>query len=418
MSIQVSALANGLRVASDTMDTVESVSLGLWVDAGTRHETPDINGISHLLEHMAFKGTRRRSALAIASEIEAVGGQLNAYTSREQTAYYAKVLKEDVPLALDILSDIVQHSTMDPEELERERTVVVQEIGQALDTPDDIIFDHFQATAYPQQALGRPVLGTAERVLGMSRDALFAYKGYHYSAPRMILAAAGRVDHDQLMDQAARLFDSLPPPNNAQIEGASYQGGEYREDRDLEQVHLVLGFDGVAQHDPDYYAAGVLSQLLGGGMSSRLFQEIREKRGLVYSIYSFAASYLDGGLFAIYAATGEKEAAELIPLLCDELAKATGDISEEELLRARAQIKAGLLMARESTSARVETLSRQLTVYGRPVPAAEMVEKLEAVTVADMRRVASRFLSTRPTLSAIGPLGGLEDFDKIRARLG
>src|ERR1700757_2295316 len=281
MTTQVSTLANGLRVASDRIETVESVSLGIWIDVGTRHEPPELNGVAHFLEHMAFKGTERRSARAIAEEIEAVGGHVNAYTSRESTAYYAKVLKEDLPLALDILGDILQHSTFDPEELERERTVILQEIGQANDTPDDIIFDHFQECAYPEQAMGRPVLGRPEIIRGLARDAVVGYLRDHYGAQRMVLAAAGNLEHERLVDLAETLLSDLPTERSVTTEPARYTGGGYREERDLEQLHLVVRFPGPVIGDSDYYAASVLSTAFGGGMSSRLFQEIRETRGLV-----------------------------------------------------------------------------------------------------------------------------------------
>lgn len=417
MDIRETRLASGLRVVSDPMATVESASLGVWVDAGTRHETPDVNGISHLLEHMAFKGTARRTARDIAEEMDAVGGHLNAYTARDHTAYYAKVLKEDTALALDIVADILQHSTMDAEELAREQDVVVQEIGQANDTPDDIIFDHFQATAYPEQPLGRPVLGTEELVRGMTRDTILSYMGSHYSAPRMVLAAAGRIDHDALVAEAEAAFAHLSNMPDVQPEAARYVGGDFREERDIEQVNLVLGFDGVSYDDPDYYTASVLSTLLGGGMSSRLFQEVREKRGLVYSIYSFTSSYGDGGLFGIYAGTGEDEVTELVPVMCDEVVKVVAGVSEDELHRARAQLKASILMSLESTSSRCEQLARQILVYNRPVSTAEVVAKVEAVDNAEIMRVARRLFSTTPTIAAIGPLGKVEGYERMVERL-
>ncbi len=415
--IRLTRLPSGLVVLTDPMDTVESASLGVWVEAGTRNEPAAINGVSHLLEHMAFKGTERRSARAIAEEMDAVGGHLNAYTARDHTAYFAKVLKEDTGLALDIVADILQHSTLDGEELERERTVVVQEIAQALDTPDDIVFDYFQAAAYPAQPLGRPVLGTEDLVRGMTRETVRAYMAEHYAAPSMVLAAAGRVDHDRLVEDAERAFGSLPATAAGPADRACYVGGEHREERDIEQVNLVLGFEGVGYADPDYYTASVLSTILGGGMSSRLFQEIREKRGLVYSIYSFASSYNDGGLFGIYAGTGEDEVAELVPVLCDEIVGITGKVDEAELARARAQLKASILMSLESTSSRCEMLARQMAVHGRPIPVAEIVEKVEAVTAADVVRTAKRLFSTPPTLAALGPLSRLEPFEAITGRL-
>jgi predicted Zn-dependent peptidase len=417
MSISVTTLPNGLRVCTDRVDTVETVSLGAWVDVGTRHEPAEINGISHLLEHMAFKGTETRSAIRIAEEIEAVGGILNAYTSREHTAYYAKVLKDDTALATDIIADILQNSTFDPEELAREQAVVVQEINQAEDTPDDIIFDHWQAAAYPGQALGRPVLGTEEIVRSMTRDTLFDFMRDRYTAPHMILTASGNIEHDAFVDMVADRFASLPSHSGRTEEDATYRGGEYREDRDLEQVHVVLGFDGVKYDDPDVYAIQVLSQLMGGGMSSRLFQEIREKRGLVYAIYSFAWSFRDCGLFGIYAGTGEKEVAELVPVMADELLKAGRSITQAELERARAQIKAGLLMGLESTTNRCEQLARQMLAYGRPITMEEMVQKVEAVTTDDMTRLARRLVETPMTLASLGPLEKMETLDQVKGRL-
>ncbi|MBK1841323.1 insulinase family protein [Azospirillum sp. YIM B02556] len=416
-SIRVTTLPNGLRVATDTMPDVQSVSLGCWVGVGTRNEAASVNGVAHLVEHMLFKGTRRRSAFRISEEIENVGGQLNAYTTREQTAYYAKVLHEDAPLALDILSDMIQHSTLDAEELVRERTVVLQEIGQSADTPDDIIFDHFQSTAYPGQAIGRPVLGSAEIVGALPREALVDYIAGHYGAPGMVLSAAGRIEHDRMVDLALKAFGDLPAGVPPKPESASYTGGDFREDRDLEQMHLVLGFDGVGVHDPDFYAHSVLSTLLGGGMSSRLFQEVREKRGLVYSIYTFTGGYHDGGLFGVYAGTGEDEVAELVPVVCDEIAKVGADVTEDEVARARAQLKAGTLMALESTMSRCEQLGQQMLIYDRPVPVDEIVAKIDGVDREAVVKAASRLRASRPTVAALGPIDKLESYDRIAERL-
>ncbi|HEC14467.1 MAG TPA: insulinase family protein [Rhodospirillales bacterium] len=417
MTVRTSTLANGLRVVTDHMDRVETVSVGVWVNAGTRNERAEVNGVSHLLEHMAFKGTKRRSARAIAEEIEAVGGHLNAYTSRENTAYYAKVLKEDAGLAVDIIADILQHSVMNVEELERERAVVIQEINQAYDTPDDMVFDNFQITAYPDQALGRPVLGTQVLVDGMGRDTLLGYMHDHYGAGDMVLAAAGKIDHDDLLELAGRTFGNLPKSADPGFEAARYRGGESREERDLEQVNIVLGFEGIPFSSDDFYTLSVLSTLFGGGMSSRLFQEIREKRGLVYSIYSFPSSYVDGGLFGIHAGTGEDEAAELIPLVCAEINKLKDGVSEDEVARARAQIKAGILMSMESTSSRCEQLARQMTVFGRPLNTVEIVENIEAVEGPAILDLAGRLFSGTPTLASLGPVSKIEDFDKILKRL-
>ena len=417
MTIQVEKLPGGLTVATDRVESAETVSLGAWVGVGTRHEPAEANGIAHLLEHMAFKGTERRSARDIAEEIEAVGGHLNAYTGRENTAFYAKVLAEDAPLALDVIADILQNPTFDPEELSRERAVVLQEIGQTNDTPDDIIFDHFQEAAYPDQALGRPVLGRAEIISGLARDSLRGYMARHYGPPEMILAAAGKVDHEAFADQARRAFHGLTAEANSEAEPARYAGGEYRETRDLEQVHLLLGFDALGYLDPDYYALIVLSSLFGGGMSSRLFQEIREKRGLVYSVYSFVSAYRDGGLFGIYAGTGQSEVAELIPVVCDEIAKLSLDIAGPEVDRAKAQLKAGILMSRESSAVRCEQLAQQLLTFGRPLPVAEIVAKIEAVDIVHLQQLAGSVFRGRPTFAALGPIGRVEAYDRLVARL-
>lgn len=416
-TVRVTTLANGLRVATDTMPDVQSVSLGCWVGVGTRNESASVNGVAHLVEHMLFKGTQRRSAFRISEEIENVGGQLNAYTTREQTAYYAKVLHEDTALALDIVADMLQHSVMDEEELGRERAVVLQEIGQAADTPDDIIFDHFQATAYPAQALGRPVLGSAEIVGQLPRAALADYVAANYGGPSIVLSAAGRIEHERMVELAEAAFAGLSDRVATPGEAARYVGGDFREARDLEQMHLVLGFDGVGVHDPDFYAHSVLSTLLGGGMSSRLFQEVREKRGLVYSIYTFTGGYRDGGLFGVYAGTGEDEVTELLPVVCDELAKVGEDVTEDEVARARAQLKAGTLMALESSMSRCEQLGQQLLVYDRAVPIEEIVSKIDAVDRDTVVAVARRLRRSRPTVAAIGPIDRLEDYDRIAARL-
>ena len=399
------------------MSTVESVSLGIWVGVGTRYEKPEMNGVSHLLEHMAFKGTRRRTATAIAEEIEAVGGHINAYTTCENTAYYVRVLKEDVRLGVDLIADILQNSTMEKDELERERTVILQEIHQANDTPDDVVFDNFQAAAYPDQPLGRQVLGDAGIVGSMDRETIIGYMNDHYNASTMVLAAAGRIDHDELASLANDMFSELPEGEQATREAANYTGGQSVVERELEQAHLLLGFKGVSYQDPDFYASAVLSTLFGGGMSSRLFQEIREKRGLVYSIYSFVSSYSDGGMFGIYAGTGENETAELIPLVCDEIKKMTDNVGADELTRARAQIKASILMALESSSSRCEQLARQMMVFGRPMPTQEIVANIEAVDADAILHTARRIFDSSLTVTALGPVSKLESFESIQKRL-
>ncbi len=407
MDVTITKLGNGLRVVTDNMTTVETASVGVWIDVGTRHEKASVNGISHMLEHMAFKGTNCRSAYDIAVEIEAVGGYLNAYTSRENTAYYAKVLKDDVPLAVNMIADILQNSTMDAEELERERAVIIQEIHQSYDTPDDIVFDYFQETAYPSQAMGRPVLGTIDLVRSIDRDTILNYMKGHYSGPRMVFAAAGKLDHDAVVKMVEKEFTNLPSLSKLDQELPNYTGGDFRDDRDLEQVHLILGVNGISYLDDDFHAASVLSTILGGGMSSRLFQEIREKRGLVYSIYSFLSSYSDSGVFGIYAGTGAEEVGQIMPLIANEFSKLTDGINEDEISRARAQLKASILMSLESTSSRCEQLARQISIYDRQVTVEETVERIDAVNEKSLKDIAERLLSSDVTLSAVGPCSDL-----------
>jgi predicted Zn-dependent peptidase len=415
--IRLTRLPSGLTVVTERMERVETVSLGAYVGSGSRHELAEENGVSHFLEHMAFKGTKRRTAAEIAEEIEAVGGHLNAYTAREQTAYYVKVLKEDTALAADIIGDILTHSTFDPEELERERGVILQEIGQANDTPDDIIFDHFQTAAFPDQPIGRPVLGLEAGIRAMPRATLTGYMRRHYPASNVVVAAAGALDHDHILELVNQHFADLPGDPSPKAEAARYGGGEFREARELDQVHIVLGFPCAGYGHPDYYPTLLLSTLLGGGMSSRLFQEVREKRGLVYSIYSFSSPFMDGGLFGIYAGTGESEAAELMPVTLEELHKVQHAVTEVELARARAQVKASLLMSLESTGSRCEQLARQLQVFGRVIPTAETVAKINAVTISDVCGAATRVFRAAPTLATLGPVEHVPGLAEVTERL-
>ncbi len=416
MAVQVTTLSNGLRVVTDSMSSVETVAVGVWVAAGTRHEIAEINGISHLLEHMAFKGTARRTAQAIAEEMDNVGGQLNAYTSRDHTAYYAKVLKEDLGLAVDILSDILLNSSMDGEELAREQHVVVQEINQADDTPDDIIFDHFQAAAFPDQPMGWPVLGKEEIVRAVTPERLRSYMATNYAADNMVASASGNVDHAAFVALIERAFASLPRRSAVSEVAGKYAGGDFRQSRDLEQIHVVLGYGGVAHGDPDFYNLGALSTLLGEGMSSRLFQEIREKRGLAYSVFSTTQSFSDTGVFSIYIGTGQDDIPKLVPVLRDEIKKVTESISEDEVKRARAQIKAGLLMSLESPGSRCAQSARQIMVYGRPLTTAEIIAKVEDVNAAGITRVAQRIFASTPTLAALGEQKSLNELETLRAR--
>jgi predicted Zn-dependent peptidase len=414
MSVEITRLPSGLTVVTDAMPHLESASLGVWVGSGSRDERPDEHGISHLLEHMAFKGTKRRTARQIAEEVEAVGGDLNASTSVESTSYYARVLRADVPLAIDVLADILSNPAFDPEELQREQNVIVQEIGAADDAPDDIVFDKLQETAFPGQPVGRSILGTRESVKSFDRRRLAAYLTRNYRAPDMVVAAAGAVDHRALVEQVAQQFASFSGPPAPAPEPAHFAGGTYIEKRDLEQVHVALAMPGLPQRDPNLFSMQVFTSVLGGGMSSRLFQEVREIRGLCYAIYAFHAPYSDTGMFGLYAGTDASDLPELMRVVVAETANAAETITEVEVARAKAQMKAGLLMALESSGARAEQLARQIFAWGRPMPLAELVGKIEAVTVESARAAGRALIARgRPAIAALGPGSGLESAASI-----
>jgi len=418
MSVEVTRLPSGLAVITDSMPHLESASLGVWIGAGSRDERPDEHGISHLLEHMAFKGTKRRTARQIAEAIEAVGGDLNAATSVEQTGYFARVLKADVPLALDVLSDILSEPTFDPEELRREQNFIVQEIGATEDAPDDLVFDRLQETAFPQQPVGRSILGTPETVRSFTAARLRAYLTRNYRGPDMIVAAAGAVNHREIVAEAERRFASFAGPAGPEPEPASFSGGTRVETRDLEQVHIAMALHGVPVKDTSLHSLQVFTNALGGGMSSRLFQEVRETRGLCYTIHAFHMPYSDTGLFGLYAGTDEADAPELMRVVIDQIGSATETLSEAEVNRAKAQMKAGLLMALESSEARVAQIARQMLAYGRPIPLEEIVAKVDAVTV-ESARAAGRALVARgrPAIAALGPGNGLESTAAIAESL-
>jgi predicted Zn-dependent peptidase len=418
MSVEVTRLPSGLSVVTDRMPHLESASLGVWAGAGSRNEAPDEHGISHLLEHMAFKGTKRRTSRQIAEEIEAVGGDLNASTSAESTGFYARVLKADVPLALDVLSDILSEPTFEPEELRREQNVIVQEIGAVEDTPDDLVFERLHETAFPKQPLGRSILGTPETVRSFNSARIRTYLSRNYRAPDMLVAAAGAVEHERIAAEAEKRFASFIGPAAPAPEPAHFGGGTRVETRDLEQVHIALALQGLAVRDEQLYSLQVFTSVLGGGMSSRLFQEVRENRGLCYAIHAFHMPYSDTGMFALYAGTDEADAPELMRVAIDQIAIATETLNEAEVARAKAQMKAGLLMALESSEARLGQIARQMLAYGRPIPLDEIVAKVDAVTVASARAAGRALIGRgRPAIAALGPGNGLESTAAIAESL-
>ncbi|CAM5534832.1 pitrilysin family protein [Frigidibacter albus] len=418
MTVRLTTLPNGFRIVTEVMPALASAAVGIWVNAGGRHERAEQNGIAHFLEHMAFKGTKRRTALQIAEEIEDVGGYINAYTSREMTAYYARVLAADVPLALDVISDIVLNPAFDPKEIEIERHVILQEIGQAMDTPDDIIFDWLQEAAYPDQALGRTILGPAERVSAFGRADFAGFVAEHYGPDQMVLSAAGAVDHDLLVRLAEDIFGHLKPVGTALLQPARWLGSERREIKDLEQVHFALAFEAPGYRDEDVYISQVYATALGGGMSSRLFQKIREERGLCYSIFAQAGAYEDTGMMTIYAGTSADEIGELCGLTVDELKRAADDMTEAEVARARAQMKAGLLMGLESPSSRAERMARMLAIWGRVPDVVEAAERIDGVTRDAVRGFAGRMAGAgQSALALYGPVDRAPGLEALRERL-
>ena len=405
MSVQLTTLPNGFRIVTEPMAGLESAAIGLWIEAGARHESDTQNGIAHFLEHMAFKGTARRSALQIAEEIEDVGGYINAYTSREMTAFYARVLRADVGLALDVLADIVLNPAFDAREIEVERGVILQEIGQALDTPDDVIFDWLQEAAYPAQAIGRSILGPSDAVSRFNAADLRRFVGAHYGPGQMILASSGAVDHDVLVRLAEPLFGHLAPKPRLITEPARFMSGERRELRDLEQAHFALAIEAPDYRAPDFYASQVFSGALGGGMSSRLFQRLREDRGLCYTVFAQSGAYADTGMITIYAGTGADEIGELSRLTMDEIRRAADGLTDAEIARARAQMKAGLLMGLESPSSRAERLAKLLSIWGRVPDLSETIARIDAVTRAEVQDHATSLLTGgKLALALYGPI--------------
>ncbi len=418
MTVQTHTLSNGFRVVTEHMPGLESAAIGIWVGAGARHERVEQNGIAHFLEHMAFKGTKRRTALEIAEVIEDVGGYINAYTSREVTAYYARVLANDVPLALDVIADILLNPTFDENEIEVERGVILQEIGQALDTPDDVIFDWLQEEAYPNQPLGRTILGPSERVRHFSREDLSGFVSEHYGPGEMILSAAGAVDHDAIVREAEKLFGHMTAGPVQHEDAAAFQGGERREIKALEQAHFTLAFESPGYRADNFYIGQIYANALGGGMSSRLFQEIREHRGLCYTIFSQAGAYSDTGLITVYAGTSADQLAELAEVTIDEMRRINDDLRMAEIDRARAQMKAGMLMGLESPSNRAERLARMVSIWGRVPDLSETVAKIDAVTLENVRDFGINLATHAPTAMALyGPVDKAPFLAALKERL-
>ncbi len=417
MTYQLTTLKNGLRVASEFLPGVESVAVAASTSVGARHESNDINGISHLLEHMAFKGTKTRTARDIAEIFDNIGGQLNAYTSMENTVYYAKVLKDDAALAVEILGDILLNSIFDEQELAREKDVIIQEIAMHRDSPEDLITDYFDETTFPDQPLGRTILGTEEKIASYTRQHLIDYMSTYYTPQSMVLTAAGNIDHAAFVALAERFFPmqaSHTPPVCAK---ATYSGGVSLVQRQLEQLHLIMGVPAISVHDPDYYALQLYTNILGGGMSSRLFQEVREQRGLAYTVYAMSSAYADCGIMSIYAATSADKAHDLSEVLCDELKSMVDHIHPSELIRAKNQMKAELLMTRENPQSVASWIGRHLLTFGTYRTAPDLIGRIDAVTMEDLLRLSAKLAKGKLSIAALGDIEGVPAYQDLSARL-
>ena len=418
MQHQLTILDNGLRIITSEREHSETVSLGIWVNTGAAYEDKEINGISHFVEHMVFKGSEKRNSVQISEEIENVGGQNNAYTSREFTAFYAKMLKNDVELALDVIADFVLNPTFPNDEMIKEKEVVIQEIKQSIDTPDDVVFDYFQETAFPNQPMGRTILGPKETVRSFTAEILHSYMNSHYASDNTVVVAVGNIKHEKFVQMVKDRMNNYRKKVLFQAEPQIYQGGFYQETRQIEQAHVLLGFNGVEYKNPLYYPINIFSTIFGGGMSSRLFQEIREKRGLVYSVYSYHSSQTASGLFGIYAGTSADQLNTLLPVVSDEIKKVLNEkVSDKELNRAKVQLKASMLMALESSSSTAEVLARQMLLHNRIIPTDEIVAKIDNITKDDILEAAQFLFSSQPTYTLLGDLKEYPDYEQLKAYL-
>ncbi|KAF4408722.1 MULTISPECIES: M16 family metallopeptidase [Streptomyces] len=421
-TVRRTILPGGLRVVTETLPTVRSVTFGIWAHVGSRDETPALNGATHYLEHLLFKGTKRRSALEISAALDAVGGEMNAFTAKEYTCYYARVLDTDLPLAIDVLSDMLTGSLIEASEVEAERGVILEEIAMTEDDPGDCVHDLFAETMLGNSPLGRPVLGTVETVQGLTRDRVARFYKKHYDPTHLVVAAAGNVDHAEVVEQVHAAFDragalsrqdALPLAPRAGRRAIRTAGKVDLVDRRTEQAHVILGMPGLARTDDRRWAMGVLSAALGGGMSSRLFQEVREKRGLAYSVYSYTSGYADCGLFGVYAGCRPAQVHDVLKICRDELEQvAEHGLTDEEMRRAAGQLSGGAVLGLEDTGALMNRIGKGELCWGEQMSVDDMLANITAVTPDEVRAVARDVLGQRPSLSVIGPLK-----DKQAARL-
>jgi predicted Zn-dependent peptidase len=429
-AVRRTVLPGGIRVVTEAMPLVRSVSLGVWVGVGSRDETPQSAGASHFLEHLLFKGTPRRSALDISAAIEAVGGDINAFTTKEYTCYYARVLDADLPLAADVLTDVVGAALLREEDVESERGVILEEIAMTEDDPGDLVHEEFSLALWGDTPLGRPIAGSVDSVRALTREQIAEHYRRHYTGPNLVVAAAGNLRHEQVVELVWAGFERVarhshidldpqltPLLARAELDAAAGPApltlapAVRLLGKKTEQAHLVLGTPGVNRLDDRRWALGVLAAVLGGGMSSRLFQEVREKRGLAYSVYSFATQFTDSGAFGVYAGCQPKKLREVLTLCREEIGKAAADgISEAELALGIGQLRGGTVLGLEDTGSRMSRLGKSELVYGQHLSVDTVLERMGAVTMDEVRQVAAELLATAPATAVVGPYQNVEDF--------
>jgi predicted Zn-dependent peptidase len=421
-TVRRTVLPSGLRILTEAIPGVRSVSFGIWVGIGSRDETPQLSGASHFLEHLLFKGTNTRSALEISAEIEAVGGETNAFTTKEYTCYYARVLDADLPLAVDVMCDLVADSVLAEADVETERGVILEEIAMTDDEPGDEVHDLFADAVYGDHPLGRRISGTPATIAAMTRDQINDFYRGRYDAPTIVVAAAGNLDHDEVVDRVAKAFGrggyfTAPgEPSAVRPVGAPVPIRSRRVEvhgKDTEQAHIVLGCAGLTRHDERRFALGALNNVLGGGMSSRLFQQIREQRGLAYSVYSYNVEYADSGLFAVYAGCAPGKVDEVLAITRDELAAvAANGVSDAEVARGKGMLKGSLVLGLEDTGSRMSRLGKGELLYVDLLGVDDMLARIDAVTPGDVRAVAAEVLVNPPSLAVIGPFDD-HDFSPV-----
>ncbi len=416
-NVHISRLKNGIRVVTDEQPSADSVTLGLWVGVGSRFEKKSESGISHFLEHMAFKGTQTRSALQIALEVEQVGGFINAYTGQDVTAYHARMLKKDMDIGLNIIADITQHAVMDEKELNTEKGVIIQEINMYKDQPHYVAQAMFEETAYPNQPMGRDVAGDVNVIREMTSEKMLSYMRAHYATDRIVISAVGAIQHEAFVKKCEKLFSDFDLKVTPTPEPAVYKGGHKYVIKDHEQVNLLLGFEAENYQSPHFWTSKILASVLGGGMTSRLFQEIREKRGLVYTVHTFAGGETDTGIFGVYAGTGSEQLKTLMPVLLDELNKATHTITEAEVKQAQTRIQAALLMRNEDISEHADVNAIEILRYGKVRSKKSVVDAIRAVTANQVRDYAGNLFIKKPTVACLGPVQNMMSYATIRKRL-